>query len=407
MKVKFSLSTGLNLAVEAKPTERLMNVVSRLFDENPKHFQSKELGYCLVNGQKANLIKSLKENKITNDSMILLVVSDEEDLFEEIENENIKKAIDTFKSELQNIHKEDDTKKINFELKSGEPKGGISFELFTVETKGLFKYINTRIDYIKNSFSILSIQFKVKSLEHEKAVKTFYDMYEDKILEKFAEKKLYDLSLNYRAEGTNIFIEVVSQNRRYIKTILSFGLDPSKLGEYSLSMGYKTNLKVSDLFSNKTLEEIVSLFYEFIIYLKGESKNLNYIVDAAINAMNTINLTNKEFQKKLDEYLKFISIAMDLLSANTEIKVLPKYVIKETVKQLKDIYPEQIKNCNESKKNILKGLYDNWKEMYDLLKAVNFDSIDICYGIPNKQVGLLTSIRFPGLYSALHDDIEI
>ena len=80
MKVKFSLSTGLNLAVEANPSERLMNVVSRLFDENPKHFQSKELGYCLVNGQKANLIKSLKENKITDESMILLVVSDEEDL---------------------------------------------------------------------------------------------------------------------------------------------------------------------------------------------------------------------------------------------------------------------------------------------------------------------------------------
>lgn len=66
---------------------------------------------------------------------------------------------------------------------------------------------------------------------------------------------------------------MVSQNGRFIKPILSFGLDPSKLGEYSLSMGYKTNLKISDLFSNKTCEEIVSLFYLFIIYLKGESKN--------------------------------------------------------------------------------------------------------------------------------------
>ena len=50
MRVKFSLSTGLNLVVEAQPSERLMHVVSRLFDENQNHFQSKELGCCLVNG---------------------------------------------------------------------------------------------------------------------------------------------------------------------------------------------------------------------------------------------------------------------------------------------------------------------------------------------------------------------
>lgn len=304
MKVRFSLSTGENLVVEAELSERLMHVVSRLFDENPKHFQSKELGYCFINGKKANLIKSLRENKITNESIILLVVSDEEDFFEEIKNENIKEVVDKFKSELENINKDNDAKKINFELKSGDPKGGISFELFTIETKELFKFINTKIDYIKNSFSVLSIQFKAKNLEYLKIIKEFYEKHEEDILKKFAEKKLYDLTLNYRTEGTNIFIEVVSQNGRFIKPILSFGLDPSKLGEYSLSMGYKTNLKISDLFSNKTCEEIVSLFYLFIIYLKGESKNLNYIVDAAINAMNTINLTNKKFQKKLDEYLK-------------------------------------------------------------------------------------------------------
>lgn len=146
MKVRFSLSTGENLVVEAELSERLMHVVSRLFDENPKHFQSKELGYCLVNGKKANLIKSLRENKITNESIILLVVSDEEDFFEEIKNENIKEVVDKFKSELENINKDNDAKKINFELKSGDPKGGISFELFTIETKELFKFINTKID---------------------------------------------------------------------------------------------------------------------------------------------------------------------------------------------------------------------------------------------------------------------
>ena len=303
---------------------------------------------------------------------------------------------------MENIHKENDTKKINFELKSGDPKGGISFELFTVETKELFKYIDTKVDYIKNSFSVLSIQFKIKSIEHEKAVKDFYQKYEDNILNKFAEKKLYDLSLNYRAEGTNIFIEVVSQNGRYIKPILSFGLDPEKLGEYSLSMGYKTKLKIPDLFSNKTIEEIVSLFYTFIIYLKGESKNLSYIVDAAINAMNTIHLTNKEFQKKLDEYLKYISLAMDLLSANTEIKVSPKYVIKETVKSLKDNYPQYIKYIKDSIKDFFK--YPN--EFSDIFKAIILDSIDICYGIPDKKVGLLTCIRFPGLYSTLVDIVQ-
>ena len=40
MTVKFSLSAGLNFVVEAQPSERLMHVVSRLFDENPLQFKS-------------------------------------------------------------------------------------------------------------------------------------------------------------------------------------------------------------------------------------------------------------------------------------------------------------------------------------------------------------------------------
>lgn len=88
---------------------------------------------------------------------------------------------------------------------------------------------------------------------------------------KYLPKKLYDLSMNYRAEGANIFIEVVSQNGKYIKPILSFGLDSSKLGEYFLLMAFKTKIKVSDLFLDKTYEEITSLFYCLNIYFKAES----------------------------------------------------------------------------------------------------------------------------------------
>ena len=66
------------------------------------------------------------------------MLTDEQDFFEEIKNENVKKAGDTFKSELETIHKENNVKKINFELKSGELKRGISFKLFIVESKELF-----------------------------------------------------------------------------------------------------------------------------------------------------------------------------------------------------------------------------------------------------------------------------
>lgn len=337
MKIKFHLSSGSILEIAAQPSERLMHVISRLFDENPKDFKSKDLNYCLVNGQKANLIKSLKENKITNGTSILLAVSEEEDYFREISNNNLKEVVDNFNSEFSKIDNENDNKKINFEIKTGDPKGGISFELFTIETKEFCKYINMNIDYIKNSFSVLSIQFKVKDLESEKRVQEFYKRYEDDIFEMFAEKKLYDLSMNYRAEGTNIFIEVVSQNGKYIKPILSFGLDPSKLGEYYLSMGFKTKIKISDILLNKTCEEIASLFYCLSIYFKAESKNLGHVIDAVMNAMDKLNLTNKTYQNKLKEYLGFISVAMDLVSSNTEIKVTPKYIIKETVKKLEEM----------------------------------------------------------------------
>lgn len=345
------------------------------------------------------MIKTLEENGIKNCSNIILDISEEEKN-EYFNDEDIKQVADKFKFELEKLNNENknDNKKINFELKTGDPKEGISFELFTIETKELFRYINMNIDYIKNSFSVLSIQFKVKNEDYVKTVESFYyEFIEPQILKAFAKKKMYDLSMNCRAEGTNIFIEVVSQNGRYIKPVLSFGLDPSKLGEYSLSMGFRTKLKVSDIFcSSNTCEEIVSLFYNLIIYLKGESKNLSHVVDASMNAMNALNLTNGRFQRKLEDYLRYISIAMDLISANTEIKATPKYVIKETTKSISQEFPKKIKKL----KDFVKIFKDN-ETFGDIVKGIIYDSIDICYGIPNKQVGFLFCIRLPGLTSEI------
>jgi hypothetical protein len=202
---------------------------------------------------------------------------------------------------------------------------------------------------------------------------------------------MYDLSLNFRNEGVNIFIEVVSQSGRYIKPIISFGLDPTKLGEYSLSMGFKTKLKVSDVFySNKNCEEIASLFYDLIIYFKAESKNLANAVEAAMNAMNKLDLTNVRFLRKLEDYLKFLSMAMDLISANTEIKATPKYIIKETARILEGAMPE------------LKSFVEAFAQIsQNHTEGIILDSIDICYGLPQKQVGFLFSIRLPGLTSLL------
>ena len=71
---------------------------------------------------------------------------------------------------------------------------------------------------------------------------------------------------------------------------------------------------------------------------------------------------------------------MDLISANTEIKATPKYVIKETNKSLESKFPGFILYCID----IIKCL----NEIFDgVIKGVTFDSIDICYGLPKKKVG--------------------
>lgn len=41
--------------------------------------------------------------------------------------------------------------------------------------------------------------------------------------------------------------------------------------------------------------------------------------------------------------------------------------------------------------------------LLDLVKGIIWDSIDICSGIPKKQIGLLTCLRFPGLSSIFEE----
>ena len=397
MKITFSLSSGPVLYIEAPPSELLMNVLSRLLDQNPEIFKLLDIKSCYLNEKEIDMVKSLDYLEIKNGTTIKLNVIEgrKNEYLKYFKDERIKPFVDKFESELEKIKSQNgiDNKKINFELKTGDPKEGISFELFTIEKSELFKYVNMNISYIKNSFSVLTIQFKAKNEEYVKKIKSLYDNFEHNILRTFLNTKMYDLSLNFRNEGTNIFIEVVSQSGRYIKPIISFGLDLTKLGEYSLSMGFRTKLKVSDVFcSSKTCEEIASLFFDFIMYFKAESKNLANIVEAAMNAMNKIDLTSSSFQKRLEDYLKFLSIAMDLISANTEIKATPKYIIKETARSLEYYLPGM--------KLMAKPFVDTIYQALNI-EGIILDSIDICYGFPQKQVGFLFSMRLPGLTSSI------
>jgi len=403
MKITFSLSSGPVLDIEAQPSELLMNVLSRLLDQNPEKFKLLDIKSCYLNEKEIEMVKSLDYLKIRNGTTIKLNVKEGEknEYLKYLKDESIKPFVDKFESELEKIKSQNgiDNKKINFELKTGDPKEGISFELFTIEKSELFKYVNMNIGYIKNSFSVLTIQFKAKNEEYVKKIKSLYDKFEYGILSKFLKKKMYDLSLNFRNDGTNIFIEVVSQSGRYIKPIISFGLDPTKLGEYSLSMGFRTKLKVSDVFySSKTCEEIASLFFDLIMYFKAESKNLANVVEAAMNAMNKLDLTSSSFQRRLEDYLKFLSIAMDLISANTEIKATPKYIIKETARLLEKSQSLLILKAFVKSFDIILKKYG--------VDGIILDSIDICYGLPQKQVGFLFSIRLPGLASSIEKILE-
>jgi hypothetical protein len=189
MKITFSLSSGPVLYIEAPPSELLMNVLSRLLDQNPEIFKLLDIKSCYLNEKEIDMVKSLDYLEIKNGTTIKLNVIEgrKNEYLKYFKDERIKPFVDKFESELEKIKSQNgiDNKKINFELKTGDPKEGISFELFTIEKSELFKYVNMNISYIKNSFSVLTIQFKAKNEEYVKKIKSLYDNFEHNILRTF------------------------------------------------------------------------------------------------------------------------------------------------------------------------------------------------------------------------------
>jgi hypothetical protein len=193
MKITFSLSSGQVLHIEAQPSELLMNVLSRLLDQNPNIFKSLDIKSCYLNEKEIDMVRTFDFLNIKNGTNIKLNVIEgvKNEYLKYLKDESIKPFVDKFESELEKIKSQNgiDNKKINFELKTGDPKEGISFELFTIEKSELFKYINMNIGYIKNSFSVLTIQFKAKNEEYVKKIKSLYDIFEIDILKTFFKKK--------------------------------------------------------------------------------------------------------------------------------------------------------------------------------------------------------------------------
>lgn len=328
--------------------------------------------------------------------------------FKFLPKEEVFHFLESFKKALTEIPKSDEKKNFEFEIKGtrDELKGIIS-ETHCME-KGKFKdFFDMAQPHIQKALCIFSISFNANDEASVEPLKKLFEkmkplLFEIRPLKKHPE----NYEINFRNNGTKIFIDFTSVQGEFIKPITELGLD---ISEYQkLDCYFKTGFCPDDFF-NLPIEELSLKVIQFALKLKSESTGMRHIITACIQALKGIKLTNAIFQKKLEEHIEklnmlnaFVSFVFSFEFDGKELCGQGLKVASETLLKGAD-FNKILEDTREKVialgKNILRPLLEQYG-LVDAVKAANIDETTIILGFPQYQNGLIQNIKLPGFSKA-------
>ena len=318
-----------------------------------------------------------------------------------------------FKTALTQIPKSDEKKNMDFEIKgTNEELKGMAFETHNIDKAKFNEFFDTSKDHIKNSLVVCTASFKVNDESAVEKIKEVYDKLAPMFQSiPFVKKHPENYALNFRNNGTQIFIDFSSVKGEFLQPLLDLGLDISEYHQFNSYL--KSGFSPEDFFVLPP-EELSLKVLQFALSVKSESTGVRHIITAAIQALKGIKLANAKFQKKLEEHID----KLNMLNAFVSLVFSFEFDSKELCGQgLAAASQTFLKGMDLNK--MLEGARTNIiglgktaivpmleaQGLVDALKVINCDDICLSVGCPKYENGLYHTIHLPGFTKAFTEKI--
>lgn len=327
-----------------------------------------------------------------------------------IPKDQVLTSIENFKKALAESSKEGESKMIGFSIKGTkeDPKGFAS-ETYSFKEDKYNEYFDMSAEHLKEALTIVTFQIHVDKEEQAALLKELFD----KFLPMtegipYFQKRKDEISINFRAKGTKVNIDIAAKNGKFLKPIMELGVNAFDFG--SFRCGFKTEFVPADFFNLK-LEELAGKLLQFVLDFKVEGKDLKYLLSAAIKTLKEVKLTNDKYQKKLEKLITYAVLVNAFVKTNTEIEFNPKEIVNSIFNVGKEALDGQDPNDSLSTfKTMAEGAGGQFikptlegMQLLEPAKAINIDEIVIAFGITKDKAGIAHSIKLPGLSQLVKD----
>ena len=320
----------------------------------------------------------------------------------------IPKFIESFKKALSEGQKVDDKKSFSLEIKGNdaEPKG-ISCEGFSVTKENYANFVDSTKDYMSKALSVLTVTINAKD---EASVKVLEELF-TKMKPLFEEiptikKHPGQYEIHFRTNQKKVSVDVISVTGQFLQPLLDLGLDMSEYHNFKAS--FKSEFKPDEFFTLK-IEELVLKALQLILSIKGESKNVRYILTALITALSQVKL--QKGQEKLDKVVTYLGTINSFVSFLFEFKFDAKELSGSGL-ELAKAKGFDLNSKFEQFRIVLNGLIDQFVKptltnlgLIDAAKVADVDEINISYLIPKFSNGFAQIIKLPGFTKYFQEKI--
>ena len=320
----------------------------------------------------------------------------------------IPKFIEGFKTALGKGQKGEDKQNFSFEIKGteAEPKG-ITFEAFSVNKDNYSNFVDPSKDYMAKALSVMTVSINAKDEASVKVLEELFNKMKPVFMEIPAIKKHPEqYELHFRAKEKKVSIDIISVSGQFLQPLLDLGIDISEYHNFKAS--FKSEFKIDEFFTLK-IEELALKALQLILSIKGESKNIRYIITALIEALAEVKL--KKGQEKLDKVVSYLDIINAFVSFVFDFKFDAKELTGSGLEAVK-AKGFDINAKFEQFRIVANGLIEQFVKptlttmgLVDAAKAADVDDINITFLIPKYKNGIAQVIKLPGFTKYFHEKI--
>ena len=319
------------------------------------------------------------------------------------EDSEIKKFIEGFKKALSKEQKNGEKKEFEIEIISTKHRPrGIFLEIFTFGKNIYSNFLDNSKNYMEKALLVYSLCITVKEESNIEKLKKLYDKLLQMIQKNLEEDK-DNFLFNFRNIGKKIYIDIVQTKNEYVKNFLDFDIDVTNYHNFKISL--KSEADIKNFFAeNIDIMQLLVKVCSLILSIKANFEDVKYLTTSYKN----IKFDDEETQKNFDEFAGYLMMINAFIGTHFKFEFDGKYLVKFissfNYQHFGKINKELAESQTQFKIELLKKLKEF--EVFEEVKCLNLDEINLCIGFPKYQNGIAAVIKLPGLTEILGEILE-